>query len=85
VTRPGLTALTVSALAARLLPPIARLRFEEELLDELYALAEARAPHRRQLACAVRQLAAIPRLRGLRLDDQAAAHERRDAPDAGAI
>lgn len=65
VPRPGLTALKVSSLAARLLPPAARLRFEEELLDELFALADDRAPRRHQAACALRQLAAVPRLRAL--------------------
>ncbi len=65
VSRPGLTALKVSSLAARLLPPAARLRFEEELLDELFALAENDVPRRHQAACALRQLAAVPRLRAL--------------------
>ena len=68
-SRPGWTALTVSSLAARLLPPAARLRFEDELLDELFALADTHVPRRHQAACALRQLAAVPRLRALHTRD----------------
>jgi hypothetical protein len=41
-----------------MLPPAARARYGEELLDELYALADDGAGRSHQFACALRQ--AIP-------------------------
>jgi hypothetical protein len=61
--QPGWVAVRVSGWAGRLLPAIARDRYVEELLDELYALAEVRVTRRRQLVCALRQLFRTPALR----------------------
>jgi hypothetical protein len=57
--QPSWMAVRVNGWAARLLSPAARAQHAEELLDEVYDLAELGAPRRAQTACALRQLARV--------------------------
>lgn len=77
-SRPSRVALSAHALAVILLSPRARARHEEELLDELYDLVESGASRRRQLACALRQVASTRQLRRLAESDSLQAAPGRD-------
>jgi hypothetical protein len=71
--RPVRTARRVHGWAMHLLSPAARARHEDELLDELYDLVDQRASWRRQVACAVRQLASVRQLRAVARAERGAA------------
>jgi hypothetical protein len=61
--RPSGMAVRMHGWTAKLLLPAARTRHADELLDELYDLAEQGGTMRAQVACALRQLATVRRLR----------------------
>jgi hypothetical protein len=61
--QPSWVAVRVNGWAARLLSPAARALHADELLDEVYDLAELGAPRRAQIACGLRQLAGVRQLR----------------------
>jgi len=74
--QPNRLAIRVSGWATRMLPPTARARYGDELLDELHTMADDDAGRWRQLACAVRQ--AVPGAWQIR----AALREEQKAPRA---
>ncbi len=61
--RPSKLAAQVNAVTIRVLSPRARALYGDELLDELYALAEGGASRQHQVGAALRQLAQAGALR----------------------